>query len=75
MKILDVKWFECLSILNPTVGIVVTENKSGIKKAFIGLAKKDDHENKSIDRIAKWGTPLPLGLLKNIVELLEDKNE
>ena len=67
MKILKSTWTSCSS---GTIGILVTENDVGYRKARVGIVKGYD-ESADEKMVAEQGGPLLLSELKELVAALE----
>jgi len=69
MKEIETFWF---TTLTGTVGIVVGEDEhTGQRKAYMGVIVAGPSEQADVERIKRVGSPVTLGIMKNIVERLE----
>ena len=70
-KVIDDYWFTPMA---GTVGVVLMENETGQKKAYIKKVTGIDREQ-DIQEILDWGTPITFTFAKAIFEHLKPGNE
>lgn len=69
MKVVDKFWFKNMK---GTAGIVVIEEPSGERKAYLGVVPGED-ESADTDSIVAWGTKLSPGLAQQLANELRSQ--
>ena len=74
MNVISAIWFSFLYFPG-SVGIVLgVDEITGERKAYIGVRVSGSSEQKDIESIRQFGSPLGLDVLKTIVNFLEKEN-